>query len=265
MLNRSAKAFALFLLSVACSACFESTLVLRVSTDGTGTVQQQTIVKKAALSQLRSFSALGGGRATLDPLSEDQARALAATLGPGVTYVSSTAIKNDAGEGRDSLYSFTDVSQLRVSETPQPPGGITIKTDAISTDGPAITLSLSHEASGNVVLHIVIPPPALFDPNGRINPAVIEQLQGLKAMLAGAHLLITMEPNGRFIRSSSPFVDGSRVTLLEVDVDRVLGDTTFVPRLQDAKSIDEVKAVVKATPGLKINLDPEVTIEFGPQ
>ena len=95
--------------AVLCSACFESTTVLRVGGDGAGTLTQRTIVKKAALAQMRSFAALGGGRASLDPLSEDQARALAASLGPGVTLTSSTAIKNDDGEGRESTYTFTDV------------------------------------------------------------------------------------------------------------------------------------------------------------
>lgn len=271
MRDRLAHAVALLPLVVAavlCSACFESTMVLRVGADGTGTLQQRTIVKKAALAQLRTFAALGGGRATLDPLSEDQARSLAASLGPGVTFVSSTAITNEDGEGREALYSFSDVSQLRVSETPQPPGGITIKTDTISTASPTITLALTREATGNAVLHIVVPPPAIFggpDGTGGVNPALIEQLQSLKGMLAGAHLLLVMEPNGHLVRSSSPFVDGQRVTLLEIDVDKVLGDATFVPRLQAAKNLDEVRAIVKDTPGLKINLDPEITIEFAPR
>src|SRR5207237_1252516 len=161
----------LALAAVSCCACFESTTILRVRSDGSGTLQQRTIVKQAALAQLRTFAALGGGRATLDPLSEDQARQLATSLGAGVTYVSS-------------------------------------------------------------------------------------------AMLAGAHLLLAMEPQGRLVRTSSPYVDGQRVTLLEVDLDRVLGDEAFLDRLRAAKTLDEVRAVTKDAPGLKINLDPEITVEF---
>ncbi|OLB61412.1 MAG: hypothetical protein AUI11_09870 [Acidobacteria bacterium 13_2_20CM_2_66_4] len=91
---------------------------------------------------------------------------------------------------------------------------------------------------------------------------MFEQLQGLKAMLAGAHLLLAMEPQGRLVRTSSPYVDGQRVTLLEVDLDRVLGDEAFLDRLRAAKTLDEVRAVTKDAPGLKINLDPEITVEF---
>jgi hypothetical protein len=50
-----------------------------------------------------------------------------------------------------------------------------------------------------------------------------------------------------------------------VDLDRVLGDEAFLARLQAAKTPDEVRAVTKGAPGLKINLDPEITVEFGGQ
>jgi hypothetical protein len=254
--------------ALACSACFESTTVLRVKGDGSGTLQQRTVIKKSALAQLRSFSALGGGRATLDPLSEDQARALAASLGEGVTLASTTAVNTDEGEGRESVYAFPDVTKLHVSEQPPTPGGVSVKTQGLSTDAPDITLGLTHEANGDAVLHILVPPPALFagpDGSGGINPVVIAQLQAIKGMLAGARLQLAAEADGPLVKTSSPYVDGARVTLLEIDLDKVLADETFLARLQAAKSADEVRAVVKDAPGLKINLDPDITIQFTPK
>ena len=76
-------------------ACFQISTVLTVNTDGSGTIQQRMLFTQAALTQLRQFSAFGGGGGgsqNFDPLSEQQARDAAATLGPGVTYVSSTPI-----------------------------------------------------------------------------------------------------------------------------------------------------------------------------
>lgn len=251
--------------ALACSACFDSTTVLRVNGDGSGTLQQRTVIRKAALAQLRSFSALGGGRATLDPLSEDQARALAASLGEGVTLASTTAINTEEGEGRESIYAFADVSKLHVSEQPPAASGVSVRTPGLSTDAPDITLGLTREANGDAVLHILVPPPAIFsgpDGGGGINPVVIAQLQAVKGMLAGAHVLLAAEPQGQLVKTSSPYVDGSRVTLVEIDLDKVLADDTFLARLQAAKTPEEVRAVVKEAPGLKINLDPDITIEF---
>jgi len=265
---RRGRAFALLLLASACSACFESTTVLRVAGDGSGTLLQRTIIRKAALAQLRSFSALGGGRATLDPLSEDQARSLAASLGDGVTLTSTSAIATDEGEGRESVYAFPDVAKLHVSEQPPAAGGVSVKTPGLSTDAPDITLGLTREPGGDAVLHILVPPPAIFagpDGTGGINPVVIAQLQAIKGMLAGAHLLLAAEPQGRLVKTSSPYVDGALVTLLEIDLDRMLADDTFLARLQAAKTPDEVRAVVREAPGLKINLDPDITVQFTPR
>ena len=258
---------AVLALACACAGCFESTTVLRVKGDGSGTLQQRTLIKKSALAQLRSFSALGGGRATLDPLSEDQARALAASLGDGVTLASTNTIETEDGQGRESIYAFPDVTKLHVSEQPPTPGGVSVKTQGIGTDAPDITLGLTHEANGDAVLHVLVPPPAIFagpDGSGGINPVVIAQLQALKGMLAGARLLLAAEPQGTLVKTSSPYVDGGRVTLLEIDLDKLLADEAFLARLQSAKTPDEVRAAVKDAPGLRINLDPDITVQFTP-
>jgi hypothetical protein len=59
-------------------------------------------------------------------------------------------------------------------------------------------------------------------------------------------------------------VEGGRVTLLDVNLDDVLADETLLRRLQTAANMDEAKAVIKDVPGLKINLDRDVTVEFTP-
>jgi hypothetical protein len=55
------------------------------------------------------------------------------------------------------------------------------------------------------------------------------------------------------------------VTLLDIDLDTVLADETLLPRIQAvAATPAQAKAVLLAAKGLKINLDPEITIEFTP-
>jgi hypothetical protein len=58
-------------------------------------------------------------------------------------------------------------------------------------------------------------------------------------------------------------VEGNRVTLLEVDLDQLLKDDVLA-RIREARTPDDLKAVVASVPGLKLNLDPEITIEFAP-
>ena len=50
----------------------------------------------------------------------------------------------------------------------------------------------------------------------------------LKQMFGGAHVTIAVEPAGTLVRTTSPFVDGSRVTLLDIDLDRLLEDDALI-------------------------------------
>jgi hypothetical protein len=238
------------------------TTVLKVNADGTGTIDHRMLYTTAALAQLRQFAALGGRAATADPLSEQQARDMAASIGPGVTYVSSTLLDTPAGKGRESIYAFTDVTQLRISTQPATPGGLAIKTKAFSTEAETVTFSMTRDPGGNAVLHIHVPEPNFLD--ALASPEAQSQVAMIKTALAGARVLLVAEPAGAVVKTSSPYGDGQRVTLLEVDLDEILKDTTLLPRLQAAKSNDEAKTILQAASGLKINLDRDITIEFTP-
>jgi hypothetical protein len=265
----SARAWLHAALLVACTlssaACCQMTTVLSVKGDGSGTINHRMLYTQAALAQLKTFAALGG-RGGADPLSEQQPRDLTASIGPGVTYVSSEIVTSPLGQGRDAVYAFTDVATLRISTQPAAPGGIAIRTPGFNTQPSAaesITFSMTHEANGNAVLHIHVPEPNYLDFFG--SPQAAGQIGMIKTMLAGARVLLAAEPAGALVRTSSPFVDGQRVTLLDVDLDTVLADETLLPRIQAvAGNPAEAKAVLMRAKGLKINLDPEITIEFTP-
>jgi hypothetical protein len=249
--------------ALASSACFQMTTTLKVNGDGSGTIDHRMVYSPAAIAQLRQFAMFGGkGGQSFDPLSEQQARDMAASIGAGVTYVASTPIASAAGQGRETTFAFTDVSQLRISTQPAAPAGISIKTPGLSTESESITFSMTRESGGNPVLHIHVPEPNFLDALG--SPAAAGQIGMIKTTLAGAHVLLMAEPAGAVVRTSSPYVEGRRVTLLEVDLDQVLKDETLMPRLQAAKTPDEANAIVKGATGLKINLDRDITIEFTP-
>jgi hypothetical protein len=238
------------------------TTVLKVKADGSGTLDHRMVYSTRALAQMRSFGGRAGTTPAIDPLSETQARTLAAAIGPGVSYVTSTPISVAGGQGREATYAFSDVTQLRISTQPATPPGMSINTPALTTDAETVTFSLTHDPNGNAILHIHVPEPNFLDALGAKGAA--SQIPMIKTMLGGAHVLLMVEPEGAIVRTSSPYVEGSRVTLLEVDLDEVLKDEALIARLQAAKTQDEAKAAVRAAAGVKINLDREITVEFTP-
>jgi hypothetical protein len=245
-------------LLISCSACFHMTTVLKVDGDGAGTIEHTMVFAPAAIAQLKQFAAFAGNRGQpFDPLSEGQARELAGAIGEGVSYVSSKPITTPPGQGRESIYAFADVNQLKISTQPATPRGISAPG---LTAGDAVTFSLTHESAGASVLHIQVPEPNWIGTIGTLNAN--GQLGLIKTLLAGAKILLAVEPAGTLVKTSSPYVDGQRVTLLEVDLDEILKDQTLVPRLSAAKTQDEVMEIMRHAAGLKINLDREITVDF---
>ncbi len=249
--------------------CFESATVIKLKADGSGTIEQRLLLTDAATDQLKAFAILGGGSAAAtDPTSEAQARSLAEAIGPGVTYVSSTPIKTPRGQGRDSVYAFTDITQLHVSEQPRVPGGVSLGPQ--NQNGGQITFALTRQPDGNALLRILIPRPdglpiAIPGPNGDVTAPSTQQIEMVKALLAGARISVALEPDGTLVQTTSPFVDGNRVTLIDVDIDKIAADPNLTAKLQAPKTADEAKEALKNVPGLKITLDPEITITFTPR
>ncbi len=131
----------------------------------------------------------------------------------------------------------------------------------MDSEGPAITFRMARQPNGNALLTIIVPQPKF--PSGGMSPSV-EQVAMLKQIFGGARVTIAVEPAGTLVRTSSAFVEGQRVTLLDVNLDELLKDDTLLPRIQAAKTEDDMKAILREAPGLKINLDREIAIEFTP-
>jgi len=244
------------LLSIALAAtgCFQMATTIKVAGDGSGTIDQRQFITAAGLAQLGQVTMGGGGR-TFDPLSEESARGAASRLGDGVTYVSSTPIVEGNGRGREITYAFDDINRVHV--------GLDAPVQGLATgqSGAGVTCAMTTLDNGHALLKITVPQPLLSEGGSAMPPA--DQIAMVRSFLTGARISIALETAGTIVHASSPFVDGNRVTLLEINFDDLLKDDVLT-RIRAAKTADEIKAVVATVPGLKLNLEPEITIEFAP-
>ena len=74
---------------------------------------------------------------------------------------------------------------------------------------------------------------------------------------------------GKVVKTNSQYVEGSKVTLMDIDFDPLLSDEKSFKTLSgkmDAAMGDDRKMMeaLKGIKGLKITTDPEVSIEFTP-
>jgi hypothetical protein len=170
-----------------------------------------------------------------------------------------------------SICAFKDITKLKVSQKPSSPGGPPAPggKDVDET----MRFGFSKAANGNAVLTIAMPDlkaaadkkAATSKTPAKSPEAPPEAMAMMKQMFKGLRIAIAVEPEGKVVSTNSPYLEGSRVTLMEMSFDALLGDEAKLKEFSaamDGGSIADAKRLMKGLKGMKISLDPEVKIEF---
>jgi hypothetical protein len=222
------------------TGCLSSYTLVKVNPNGTGTLEQTTMINPMMLGMAQG---LGGENATKSKpptvahmFKEEELRAAATKMGTGVRYVSSQPAKAEGREGVTAIYAFDDVTKLTVNQNASSPsvGGASIKA---SSESPII-FKLDSGLTGAKVLSITMPEgkPGDQKPAKAQDPAEKkdmppEALAMMKSMFQGAKIGIDVEVAGHLIKSNSPYVNGSRITLMEVDLGALMEDPATLQKL----------------------------------
>ena len=265
------------LLALSTAGCIGFETVVKVKADGTGTVVQTMSMSAETMEMMKSMKGdgakleVGATPMALDAKDIEQAKAEAARLGEGVTFVTAEPIDTKEAKGIRAVYAFKDVTRLKVSQKPSSPGGPPAPAGSGADD--SMKFGFTKAASGNAVLTVTMPDlkatAAKPSPDAK-SPAAApeappEAIGMMKQMFKGLRIAIAIEPEGKLVQTNSPFVEGSRVTLMEMNFDSLLADEGKLKQFNSAMesgSIADAKRLMKGLKGVKISLDPEVKIEF---
>lgn len=207
------------------------------------------------------------------PFKEEELRNKAGDMGEGVKFVSMENIDTKYASGVRVTYAFKDINQLFINPKPQAALG-TAAPGASSPD--ALKFRFKRQPDGNAVLTIVMPPPEPKEPKKKAETASpaspeesAEQMEMVKAIFKGLHMGISIDIDGKIVKTNSPYVEGSKVTLVDIDFDPLLADAENFKKLNEkmeAAEGDDLKKmeVLKGIKGIKIITAPETTIEFTP-
>ena len=153
--------------------CFSDHTTIKLNPDGSGTITSVTMMKAKALAQMKEMAKAFGGENAKEPefFTEKEAKEKAAKMGEGVTFVSREAIKDKDGEGQKVVYSFKDITKLKINEVSDPPGsGAEGAPKTEAKKGEPITFKFSKLPNGNSLLTIVNPKMDLKPKEGEVNP-----------------------------------------------------------------------------------------------
>jgi hypothetical protein len=278
-----ARFIAVLLVVPALTGCITSETLIRLNADRSGTVEQFILVNVKTLEELprmmgemmggdvkssSSSSSSSKGVQDLDLFDEAALRAGATKLGPGVRFVSTEQVTRGDMRGAKVIYAFDDVSALTIQ--PDPPMEAFGDGPSKGAAGEALDLALTRLPNGNALLTV------RFDeaggskkkaaapgkaPKGATPPGMEEMM---RQMFDGFRVAIDVEVNGRVVNTSSPFVDGSRVTVLEMDLGQLVRDDAnlkLLEKLDPGAGVAEMMPLLKDVKGIKVNQSP-LTIEF---
>jgi hypothetical protein len=248
------------LVGVLTSGCLRSTTTITLKPDGSGTILQENAVTAQALGMIKSFAASAGQdgkNAAPDLFSQEQAMKTAEAM--GVTFVSGEPFKTGELEGYRARYRFDDISKLKVQQAPEAMAG------GPSSAQPPFGFALTRGASSSI-LTIQMPEmkpgaglPGMPGAAGGDADAAqkMQALSMMKMMMKGLFVDIALEIDGRVIKANNA-VDGSRLTLMQIDFDRLMAADASMAKLEAAKDLKALADI----PGLKFPTEPKLVVEF---
>lgn len=275
---RKVRLAALALLASWAVGCLSVDSVIKVKADGTGTIEQTTLINSSAMgmmSMMGGSDAAGGGSkpAGLDPsqlFTTDKLSAEAAKLGDGVTFVSSTPVTQGEMKGVKAVYAFTDFNALRVSTALPDMEGDAAK---VTGKGEKLPLVLTKRPGSSLITLDMYGELAKADANGTEmkKPEGLpegmpkEMMAMLAPMFKDMRVAIAIEPVGTLVRTNATHVTGQRVTLFDVAFGEVFADPSGVEKLEklgNNPSMTQIRDTLKGMKGIRINEVEKLEIEI---
>ena len=264
---RSLRVLLAVVTSVALTGCINSTTLIKLKADGSGTVEQTTLMNTAALKAMMPGAEKQMGGAVVNKADLERT---AARMGKGVRLVSAEPAKGANGfEGSKAIFAFDDINQIQVSQGPSMSGSTDGRVDAAPTTEDPVRFTLTQSGGTSKLTIAFVDKPGGSSQGGTssdmpdlTNPMMMGMI---KSMFAGFKLNIDLEVAGSIVKTNAEYVTGSRLTLLEMDMDSLLADEGKLKALQSKlgpdASLSAIKPYLKDIKGIKVD-GPMITVEF---
>jgi hypothetical protein len=249
-------------IAVTCTGCIRVSTLVTLKPDGSGTVDQEIGMNPQALTTLAAFAGSGSQQNMKfdDIFNEQKAREQADKM--GVRFLSGEPIDTPSMKGYRAKYAFDDIKALKVRMQ---------DSDAMRADGASKSDPFGFDftkGATSSTLTIRLPQDAQRPPlaqlgggrgNAELSPEQMQQMTAImRPMLAGMFVDVSVAVDGQVVHTNAPLVAGNRVTILQVDMDKVINDNAAWAKLQKATTPAEMRDIA----GVKMPTDSTVTIEF---
>lgn len=266
---RTIRALLLIAASASLVGCINSATLIKVKADGSGTIEQTTLVNVGAMKAMMPGMQQPGQPAG-NPVNEADLKRAAERMGKGVRLVSAEPAKSGTFEGSKAIFAFDDINQVQISQDPNMSGtsdGV-FNAPPQAPENPVTFKLVKNAASSTLTVQFKdkpMPPNASDTPAGGPDMTDPTVMNMVKAMFDGFKIAIDLEVAGPIVKTNAEYVAGSRLTLMEMDMAALFADQEKLKALQGkvrpGAPLSEVKPYLKDIKGIKID-GPTVVVEF---
>ncbi len=276
--------------------CIETHVLVSVKKDGSGTIHESVKMSKQVLAPLQEMAEqmkqaaeengaeVEADAGAIEPFNEESIREHAAKLGKGVRYVSHEMIDSDASMGYNAVYAFSDINTVRVDQNPAASvpdfsGGESAEDDEgieMTDNGDYMLFSFTR---GNPATLTIRTPAGdtnesdegmadeetgMEDQEQGEEQGGEQEIEQMKEFMRDMKIVVQVAVEGKIAETNATYVDGSTVTLMDIDFNKLIDDPEMLAQLKNAEEMDPkaAKEMLKKIPGLRVETEEEVTVKF---
>jgi hypothetical protein len=297
MIRQVMKAVGIGLILLSFLGCIQVDTLIKVKSDGSGTIEETVMMSKemvqmmeGMMKQMMEGMAEGIEEAgnkpsekkpeqeqameSFDLFDEAKLKQEAGDMGEGVTYVSGKKISTDTFEGFEAVYAFADINKLKLNQNPSDnmpsdpsQSGSEEKEEYVTfqfTKGKPATLSVKLPEDEPDKKEDAPKPEEMPELSAEEQQQAAMMLQQMKSMFKGMKIAMAIEVEGNVVETNATHVDGSRVTIMELDFGKLLEMPEKLMEFSQLEpdSVEDAKAFMKDIPGFKVDMNKELTIKF---
>lgn len=272
-----AKLLAVTVLGIFLNGCIEMYTVIKVNKDGSGAVEENIFIGKAVINMMKEFASAFADstqpQQEFNIFEEEKIRTKSSEMGEGVEFVSMELIKTDEKEGYKAFYKFKDLNKVQVNQDPANEVPMADQSDT-TEEKPKEQVRFKFTKGNPSRIEFKFPDEINKTEEENINAATnkgednpeqdsVDAEQMVKFM-KDMKAKIDIEISGRIVNTNASFVNGNIITLFDIDFNQLISDKDKFENFRkvNPNSFEEVKELVKDIPGIKVELNKDVFIEF---
>ncbi len=264
--------FVLSLTALFFSGCIEVKTLVNVNKDGSGTIQEKVLYSKEMIGLLSSFNvsdSTGTKSKSRSPFYDvDKLKSDAGNMGEGVSYISSKEIKEGDREGYIATYGFKDLNKIKVSDSPDSKTSFGNNGNEKNKKKQYLTFNFTPGSTSQIVIDLPKDKMKKEGPKSKVKKDTSNMnnlfAKQFLSLMKDFRFSLTVNVNGKIKSTNASYVNGSKITLFDVEFDKLMKDKNKVDELYNLQNSDpeEMKKLLKGMPGVKIELNNPVNIKF---